>query len=452
MIRRGAFGGMAVGLVFSVSGCTQALVQNDECVLGDSSGARAVPTDAVPRSIEPADRIASPEVRAYLANRLQELQVVASTVTRRGQAYDWIDPQTQVPGGVIASPPPLDPRPGAGTPGDACTPTLARGELEEEPDALGPPGTVPVLHIDPDRIHAPGTVADFLSKYGDAADIPPYAADGDIPPPQVGTEASHYYARSQMFVNNHGGEGYFNVWSPFAVVPSEMSLAQIGVARMGHPTLPSETVEAGWHVLGSIYGDFSPRLFVYFTTTGYKAGGNGQGGYNMSQTGWVQVSRTITPGTILTSVSVLGGEQVEFYLRVELHEGKWWIRYNDEFVGYYPASLFAQDGLGTQGNRVTFFGETFDDPNVPGMTVTDMGSGKFPGLDTWKRSAAYLRYLQYQPTADGSTRTRYLPNAENGKAKATNPKCYNITANFDANDEWQSQCYFGGPGQNPDCP
>lgn len=416
---------------------------DNKCVLEESSGAQAIPADEVPRAIDPALRVVSPEVRAYLEGRVASMEILATTVTRRGQVYDWIDPRSQVPDGVLPEPPTLDAQPEQGTPDDACRPKAVRGELEDEPEAWGPPGTVPVLRIDPDRIHAPGTVADFLSKYGDASDIPNY----DEIPPMASLGSQHYHAAARQWKQNYGGEGCLSVWQPFAQVPRELSIGQVAVIAVNSKNEITETIEAGWMVNGALYGDFATRFFVYFTTTGYKESGPNKGGYDMRQVGWVQTSATFTPGTILTETSALGGEQVEAYLRVELHEGKWWVRFQDEFVGYYPASLFSPTGLGTAAAALQFHGETTDDLAIAGMTVTDMGSGEFPDAKV-KRRSAYMRNLQIQDTVKAYERTQFLPK----DPVATNKKCYHFIDDTKATDAWHSQFYYGGPGQNPNCP
>ncbi len=310
-----------------------------------------------------------------------KLEIVTTTVTRRGSVYDWIDPRSQVPDGVLPEPPPLDPEPDQMAIDDACRPKVARGELEDEPEAWGPPGTVPILRTDPDRIHAPGTVADYLSKFGDAAEIPNY----DVPA-QVSPTNHHFHARTRLNQNNFGGEAYLSLWEPFSMFSQEMSVGQIGVFTLDATGNISETVEAGWTVYSGRYGDFATRFFVYFTTNGYKETGANKGGPDRKQAGWVQRSTTWTPGAIITPTSALRGEPVEGYLRVELHEGKWWVRFRDEFVGFYPASLYSQTGLGTVATGLQFHGETYDDPAIAGMTVTDMGSGEFPNVNAKRRS------------------------------------------------------------------
>lgn len=436
---------LGIALVSAPTGCqfVEQLLE-PKCVLEESNGQQAIPADLIPRAIDPADRVVSPEVRAYLDGERAKLEIFATTVTRRGSMYDWIDPRSQVPDGVLAEPPPLDPEPDQSVSDDGCRPKAARGELEDEPEAWGPPGTVPILRIDPDRIHAPGTVADFLSKYGDASDIPDY----DIPA-QVSPTNHHFHARARISQKNFGGEGYFSIWQPFAQAPQEMSLGQIGVFAVDESGNIKESVEAGWIVYQRRYGDFATRFFVYFTTTGYKETGPNKGGPDEKQLGWVQTSSTIRPGTILTETSALGGEPVEAYIRVELHEGKWWVRFRDEFVGYYPASMYSPTGLGTQATGIQFNGETYDDPAIAGMTVTDMGSGEFPNLKA-KRRSAYMRDLQVQDTFDASKRTTFRP--PQNDVQATNRKCYSFIDATAATDAWHSQFYYGGPGQNPGCP
>lgn len=406
----------------------------------------------LPLQIAESDRVASPEVRAYLDARQRSLDVVATTKTRSGDTVDWIDAQSQVPNGSVATPPPDD--------GEHRTiNSNVRVELDDDAAGHGPDGTVPVLRLTSSRIYAPTTVADFLSRYGSAKDhwsIPdendpmPDTSRGARgssprpPAPQEGSAFGHYYASSRQLVTNFGAEGYLNVWQPFALFPNETSIAELSVSR---GSAPKQTIEVGWHVLGRIYGDFTIRFFIYYTTNGYVSEGNGVGGYNQTFPEWVQVSKTVFPGAKISPVSIPGGTQYDGFVKIQLFNGNWWIKFQSEWVGYYPAMLFLPTGLKSQAARVSFFGETFDDALILGMTPTDMGSGLFPGINTWQKSAAYMRNLSFQSTAGGAI-AKYAPSS----VTQTNPACYKAVGNFNAADAWGIQFYFGGPGQNILCP
>jgi hypothetical protein len=62
-------------------------------------------------------------------------------------------------------------------------------------------------------------------------------------------------------------------------------IAQLSISRASFPV---QTIETGWHVLGSLYGDYSTRFFVFYATIGHASTGGGLGGYNAVQPGWVQ--------------------------------------------------------------------------------------------------------------------------------------------------------------------
>jgi hypothetical protein len=119
--------------------------------------------------------------------------------------------------------------------------------------------------------------------------------------------------------------------------------------------------------------------------------GNGRGGYNTDVDGWVQVSSTVFP-TMNLAQSVFGGDQYELALKVQLSAGNWWVRVGDQWLGYYPASLYNPAGLRSQADKVDWGGEIVDDVvHHPEATSTWMGSGHFPAAG-WQW-AAYMRNL-----------------------------------------------------------
>jgi hypothetical protein len=93
-----------MALLSSSSGCQLLNLLGDKCVLEESNGQQAIPADLIPRAIDPALRIVSPEVRAYLDGERAKLEILATTVTQRGSVYDWIDPRSQVSDGVLPIP------------------------------------------------------------------------------------------------------------------------------------------------------------------------------------------------------------------------------------------------------------------------------------------------------------------------------------------------------------
>ena len=91
-------------------------------------------------------------------------------------------------------------------------------------------------------------------------------------------------------------------------------------------------------------------------------------------------------------VSVLGGTQVEHFMAIFQMPitGDWWIAYNGDLLGYYPASLFTMLNGGACGSA--WYGEVLKDK--PGETPkTEMGSGRFP--EAGLLNAAYVRNPKY---------------------------------------------------------
>lgn len=174
-----------------------AIILGESCKAREPSGVIRQ-EDPVPKAdpIDPRQCTgASPEVRAYVEQQRARYKIVATTVTRRGEIIDWIDPRSQVPDGELGTPPPLDPRPDSPPPDGSPRPRMARGDLEDEPEAWGPPGTVPMRRPNLDKSCA-RTVQEFLDPVGHDLGIDPYAVPtprrtpapsktGPVPPGQT---------------------------------------------------------------------------------------------------------------------------------------------------------------------------------------------------------------------------------------------------------------------------
>jgi len=113
---------------------------------------------------------------------------------------------------------------------------------------------------------------------GETANKPPIqvAPPGSDALPGFEPPAGHEYAHAYTWVDNQGEQADFNVWQPYVQRTDEFSLSQLWVVRGSGSD--RQTVEFGWQAYYDLYGDWSPHLFIYFTTHNYDAGY--PGGYN----------------------------------------------------------------------------------------------------------------------------------------------------------------------------
>jgi len=121
-------------------------------------------------------------------------------------------------------------------------------------------------------------------------------------------------------------------------------------------------VEIGESVSTDQFGDSRPHLFVYhwvnWTGTCYSCN-------------WVQWSNTYYPGMDLSSF--VGHSVYNGYV---YYQGNWWGWFNDQWVGYFPGSLWPK-GQFTNSAQVQWFGEVATQNGEP--PLTQMGDGLFPG-------------------------------------------------------------------------
>lgn len=262
-----------------------------------------------------------------------------------------------------------------------------------------------------------------------------YAKRGNLPP----ADETHDYAKVDNFVTNHGGRATFNLWSPYtAGSGEEFSLSQMWVVR-GSGT-NKQTVEAGWQKYQDKYGDWQSHLFIFFTSDGYDT----TGCYNLDCSAFVQTNNTVTLGGTFANYSTSGGTQhtIELTWHRDTSNGNWWLGYGTTWVGYYPASLFDSSGIGNQAARVSYGGEVAWFDNGP-QTATDMGSGAFPSAG-WQY-AAYTRNIQHRNTGLSWVDSTGMSELE------PKPSCYNVVLS-ESSGTWKSNIYFGGSGNNANCP
>ncbi|XP_054813506.1 uncharacterized protein LOC129314163 [Prosopis cineraria] len=109
----------------------------------------------------------------------------------------------------------------------------------------------------------------------------------------------------------YGAKATLNVWKTNIQKRNEFSLSQIWVMNQDDDD-NVESIEAGWQIQPMLYGDDSPRLFIYWTVDSYEC----TGCYNLLCSGFVQVSNAVALGGALPLLSVYNGTQYGFSLLI----------------------------------------------------------------------------------------------------------------------------------------
>lgn len=122
-------------------------------------------------------------------------------------------------------------------------------------------------------------------------------------------------------------------------------------------SVQQQTVEIGWTVDRGVNGDTLPHLFVYHWVNGGTSCYNG--------CGFVQVSTANAPGETVTA-----GQSAQY--AIQFRQGNWWVEYNNDWVGYFPESLW-NNGF-TTAQVVSAFGEVSESSSP---SCADMGNGLF---------------------------------------------------------------------------
>lgn len=123
----------------------------------------------------------------------------------------------------------------------------------------------------------------------------------------------------------------------------------------------NQIVEVGWTVDRVVNGDDNPRLFVFHWVNGSGTCYNACGFVNYG-------GSTLRPGMQLPT-----GTTKKF--GIQHFDNKWWISYDNGWVGYYPDSLWTSASTPVTFNQVGYtqvFGELAANTDP---TCSDMGSG-----------------------------------------------------------------------------
>jgi hypothetical protein len=159
------------------------------------------------------------------------------------------------------------------------------------------------------------------------------------PTSSTGTaDANYYYTVGSMAVEADGFYSNLTIAKPTLSTKDYHTLAEVAVQDANN-----NIVEVGWTVdRGVNKGDVNPHMFVYHWVNGAKSCYNG--------CGWEQVSDTVKPGdTLATGAKKFG---------LQYFDDAWWVSYDSEFIGYFPANLWTSAGQTFEKtSNVQVFGE-----------------------------------------------------------------------------------------------
>lgn len=377
----------------------------------------------------------------YLASRYLPVDVVHTFVRSRGETIDCVlrerQPALRVPamaGHRIQDPPAQLPRGERSTvsrPGQRPVDPFFDSGLDSHGNVRTcPQGSVAIPRLTLNDLKRFPSLEDFYRKtpVGTRSGLPS-ASKTSLEPPTA-PSGSHWYAYGQHDVQNIGGGGVFNIWSPAVARNSEFSLQQIWLHRGSGSDL--QTVESGFQRYHDLYGDDDVHFFIYYTPDHYSTGC-----YNLSCTAFVVYDPSACVGCGVYPMSSDGGAQYEGEtLWYRDSSGNWWLRWFTTWWGYYPASLFDSAGMGPRADAILFGGEVVDNV-TPTYTATDMGSGAFPA--SGYSHAAYQRALAYVDPGNYYMQTVLSYNSSNSG-------CWDIAATSDFSPD--TSFYFGGAGYN----
>ncbi|KAL6567141.1 hypothetical protein OROMI_015545 [Orobanche minor] len=265
-------------------------------------------------------------------------------------------------------------------------------------------------------------------------------AQGKTSSTDSNNQNTHQHAVAYVGGKYYGAKATINVWEPKIQHPNEFSSSQIWVLGGTIPNGPTNSIEAGWQVNPALYGDNNTRLFTYWTGDGYQA----TGCYNLLCSGFIQINPNIAVGASISPLSVFQESQFDITILIwkDPKQGDWWLQFGNDYVmGYWPSTLFSylKDGA---SSMIQFGGEVVDSGLGGQHTSTQMGSGYFPEGDFGK--ASYFKSIQIVDSSNNLKSPKVLePFSEQSN-------CYDISAGH--NKDWGHFFYYGGPGQNYDCP
>ncbi|XP_020412965.1 uncharacterized protein LOC18790036 [Prunus persica] len=252
---------------------------------------------------------------------------------------------------------------------------------------------------------------------------------GTIPKAILFTEGYRY----------NGAKGDIKVYNPSVELDDEYSTSQVCLINGAYYDF--ESVESGWAVNPSVYGDRQTRFFVYWTVDGSQK----TGCFDLTCPGFVQTSHEIALGAAIHPISVPHGlpYQIIVYIYKDPVTSNWWVQYGERInIGYWPPELFVL--LSYHATSVEWGGEVYSSRvGTTPHTRTDMGSGHFAESSVWGTSGVIKR-IRVHENSPGLK----FPDIVNTLMDEFN--CYDVKYLSDYVED--PEFYYGGPGRNYMCP
>lgn len=388
-----------------------------------------------PPALDAAQQARKEEAERYTAEVIYKGgSVLASLPLPSG---DWIDLLNRTtPPDLPYSPPPLPVGPEAFVLPEGVN--LGLTELEQIPEYL----ELAALAV---PFHRPSFWPYILGEAPDAVSIEDYLQryqEGGAP-----SSSKRLYAGFVSLVPNRGVSGLMNQYRP-EVADESFSLIEFSVscpADGPRQELIGVVISVDRF---NIFGvnpqkdqDGEARLHIEYARTV-----NGKVQYVWDEMDGQFVDnpfRVHQPGEKVP-VSLLDASIVEHLLAVfQAPSGDWWIMYNGDLLGYYPASLFNM--LNSSACRSAWYGEVLNRKQNEAV-LSEMGSGQFAEAGVFK--TAYVR----NPRCVNLSGFGVEPKDEYSMIPYE-PLCYNRTLlTYAGAPTYSSFMLLGGPGgKDPGC-
>jgi Neprosin len=353
-----------------------------------------------------------------------------------GQTFDCM-PINQQPSvrqlGIktIAAPPPK--APALSTPAASSSSLGAVEASQQSPaavDAFGntqrcEAGSFPMRRITLPEISRFKTLQEFFQKGPTGAGQAPQKRGDAAAPPSIN---GHSYAHEYQYVNNYGGYSVFSLFRPYVTTSWNEVFSLSQQWYVGGSGSALQTAEIGIQNFPAKYGSENSALFIYWTADDY----NKTGCYNHDCAAFVQVNNNWHLGGGFNNYSTVGGAQYEVALGFYLYNGNWWMAAGNDWVGYYPGSIYNGGQLSRFAQEIDFGGETV------GSTIwPPMGSGQYASAG-WTR-AAYHRSILYRNAGNSG----FSPSLTVSQQW---PSCQTASPATWGGATWQTYFFFGGPG------